>query len=98
MIFNVNFIKSNLVDFINKHNDYIFYIADMDKGLNVKKINNISKHGIIVGNEGNGISDKIGRHFNKRLLIPNYPEGRPTADSLNVAIATAITCAEFRRR
>ena len=32
-----------------------------------------------------------------RLLIPNYPEDRPTADSLNVAIATAIACAEFRR-
>ena len=59
----------------------------------------LSNHGIIImGNEGNGISDKIGRHVNKRLLIPNYPEGRPTADSLNVAIATAITCAEFRRR
>ena len=59
----------------------------------------LTNHGIIImGNEGNGISDKIGRHVNKRLLIPNYPEGRPTADSLNVAIATAITCAEFRRR
>ena len=35
---------------------------------------------------------------NRRLLIPNFPADRPTADSLNVAIATAITCAEFRRR
>lgn len=53
---------------------------------------------IIMGNEGNGISEPIRRLVNHRLLIPNYPPGRETADSLNVAIATAITCSEFRRR
>ncbi len=53
---------------------------------------------IVMGNEGNGISPAIRQLVNHRLLIPNYPPGRPTADSLNVAIATAITCAEFRRR
>ncbi len=59
----------------------------------------LSPGGIIVmGNEGNGISPEVARHINRRLLIPNYPPGRETADSLNVAIATAITCAEFRRR
>lgn len=51
-----------------------------------------------MGNEGNGLSDEIRRRVNRRLLIPSYPQGRVTADSLNVAIATAITCAEFRRR
>lgn len=53
---------------------------------------------IIMGNEGNGISPDIRQRVNHRLLIPNFPEGRKTADSLNVAIATAIICAEFRRR
>ena len=53
---------------------------------------------IVMGNEGNGISPEVARHINRRLLIPNFPPGRETADSLNVAIATAITCAEFRRR
>ena len=59
----------------------------------------LTPHGLIVmGNEGNGISPEIARKITRRLLIPNYPADRPTADSLNVAIATAITCAEFRRR
>ena len=59
----------------------------------------LTPHGLIVmGNEGNGISPEIARKITRRLLIPNYPANRPTADSLNVAIATAITCAEFRRR
>ena len=59
----------------------------------------LTPHGLIVmGNEGNGISPEIAQKITHRLLIPNYPADRPTADSLNVAIATAITCAEFRRR
>jgi len=59
----------------------------------------LSPHGVIVmGNEGNGISPAIRQLVNHKLLIPNYHTDGPTAESLNVAIATAITCAEFRRR
>ena len=58
----------------------------------------LSEEGIIVmGNEGKGISPIIAQRVTHRLLIPSYPPGRPTAESLNVAIATAITCSEFRR-
>ena len=53
---------------------------------------------IVMGNEGKGISPALAKKVNHRLLIPNFPEGRATADSLNVAIATAITCSEFRRQ
>ena len=59
----------------------------------------LSANGIIVmGNEGNGISQAVREHITHRLLIPNYHTGDHTAESLNVAIATAVTCAEFRRR
>lgn len=59
----------------------------------------LSERGIIVmGNEGNGISPEISRLINRRILIPNYPAGCETSESLNVAVATAIVCAEFRRR
>jgi len=58
----------------------------------------LSAEGIIVmGNEGNGISQPVRALVNHRLFIPSYQEGE-TAESLNVAVATAITCAEFRRR
>ena len=50
---------------------------------------------IVMGNEGNGISPDIRQLVTHRLFIPQYRHG---AESLNVAIATAITCAEFRRR
>lgn len=52
---------------------------------------------IIMGNEGNGLTEKVRRRVNRRLLIPSYRTD-DTAESLNVAIATAIVCAEFRRR
>lgn len=53
---------------------------------------------IVMGNEGNGISPEVATLVNRKLYIPNYPAGRETSESLNVAIATAIVCAEFRRR
>ena len=59
----------------------------------------LSETGLIVmGNEGNGISREVERFINQRLYIPNYPQGEKTSESLNVAVATAVTCAEFRRR
>ena len=53
---------------------------------------------IIMGNEGNGISKECGKLVNERLFIPNYPAGCDTSESLNVSVATAIICSEFRRR
>lgn len=53
---------------------------------------------IVMGNEGNGISSAISSLITNRLLIPSYPPGRPTSESLNVAMATGIVLSEFRRR
>lgn len=59
----------------------------------------LAKYGVIVmGNEGNGISDEIEKLVSDKLLIPSYPADEPTSESLNVAVATAIVCSEFRRR
>lgn len=59
----------------------------------------LTQNGIIVmGNEGRGIRAETEKFVTKRLYIPNYPENRSTTDSLNVAIATSIVCAEFRRQ
>lgn len=59
----------------------------------------LSQNGIIVmGNEGNGISKEVAKLVNHRLYVPNFPKGSITTESLNVAVATGIVCAEFRRR
>ena len=50
---------------------------------------------IVMGNEGNGIRKEIEDSIDKRLTIPRFNEN---TESLNVAVATAIICSEFRRR
>ena len=59
----------------------------------------LDKSGIIVmGNEGQGISTEVAATVSHKLLIPPYPADRSGSESLNVAVATAVICSEFRRR
>ena len=67
------------------------------EGENIYKVPHSANGIIVMGNEGKGISQPIRKRISKALRIPNYPENRETADSLNVAVATAIICSEFRR-
>ena len=53
---------------------------------------------IVIGNESEGISSRMSELVSDRLYIPPYPADSPGSESLNAAIATAITVAEFRRR
>ena len=53
---------------------------------------------IVIGNESNGISDEVSGLVSDRLYIPPYPKNDTGSESLNAAVATAITVAEFRRR
>ena len=59
----------------------------------------LEKSGVIVmGNEGQGISAEVAKCVSHKLLIPPYPADRCGSESLNVAVATAVICSEFRRR
>ena len=53
---------------------------------------------IVIGNEANGISAATAACVSDRLYIPPYPADDSGSESLNAAVATAITIAEFRRR
>ena len=53
---------------------------------------------IVIGNESNGISPAVAACVTDRLFIPPYPADDPGSESLNAAVATAVTVAEFRRR
>ena len=52
---------------------------------------------IVMGNEGNGISQRVRTLVTHPIRIPSYPKNAETSESLNVSIATAIVLAEFRR-
>ena len=93
----VNVIYANLLELLDTlPSDYPVYGTFLD-GENIYTQTLSGEGLIIMGNEGNGISDAVRAKVIRRLLIPDFHQG-DTADSLNVAIATAITCSEFRRR
>ena len=87
---------TDLDDFLKKNDSTPIYGTFLE-GENIYQ-SVLSQHGVILmGNEGNGIRPEIETLINKRLHIPSYPPDRPTMGSLNVAVATAIICSEFRR-
>lgn len=51
---------------------------------------------VIMGNEGKGVSPEVQSLVSHKLFIPPYPADRQGSESLNVAIATAITLENFR--
>ena len=57
----------------------------------------LGKQGFVIfGNEGQGISAKVAKHVDSRLLIPKAKTAG--SESLNVGVAAAITISEFFRR
>lgn len=88
---------TSLPDFIRSLGDTPVYGTFLD-GKNMYE-QSLSTNGLIVmGNEGNGIGKEVETLISRKLYIPNYPQGQETSESLNVAIATAVVCAEFRRQ
>ena len=67
------------------------YSRELDNGTDAPAM-------IVIGNESDGISDSMAGLVSDRLYIPPFPAGQPGSESLNAAVATALTVAEFRRR
>jgi TrmH family RNA methyltransferase len=52
---------------------------------------------LVMGNEGNGIRPAVEKQITNKLSIPNFSDNEIKAESLNVSVATAILCSEFKR-
>lgn len=53
---------------------------------------------LVMGNEGNGINSEIEKLLVNKIKIPEFNSNDKTAESLNVSVATAIICSEFKRQ
>ena len=93
----VNVHYTNLSELLGKLPEGFPIYGTMLDGENIYETRLQPRGAIVMGNEGKGLSPAIIQQLTHRILIPNYPPNRTTADSLNVAVATAIVCAEFRR-
>ena len=88
---------TNLAKWFSSHKGATIYGTFLE-GENIYSAE-LDKSGVIVmGNEGQGISDEVAECVSHKLLIPPYPADRCGSESLNVAVATAVICSEFRRR
>ena len=68
------------------------------KGENIYECSLPASGLIIMGNEGNGVSKEVCNNADQLLFIPSFQTSQSSPDSLNVAVATAIVCSEFRRK
>lgn len=92
----INVIYTNLQEFLQQHSQVPVYGTFLE-GENIYS-QKLSKNAfIIMGSEGKGISENLSSMVTNKLFIPNYPANTETSESLNVSVATAIICSEFRR-
>jgi RNA methyltransferase, TrmH family len=84
----------NLADFISTSSLAVW--GTFMAGESIYKTN-LPQDGIIVmGNEANGISERLEKIIQHKITIPRFSTHQKT-ESLNVATATAIVLSEFRR-
>ncbi len=82
---------TNLEDLL-KDKDLPIYGAYLE-GENVHKIKFATSGVLVLGNEANGISPAIAQYISHKITIPRFGK----AESLNVAMATAIICDNIKR-
>lgn len=87
----INIFYTDIKDFLSKQKLPILG-AFLD-GENVHKIKFPQKGIIVMGNESNGIKKEIEKVITQKITIPSYGK----AESLNVAIATAIILDNWKR-
>ena len=87
----VNFFYDNLTDVFDKWKVPV-YGAFLD-GLSIHTLENPAPGVILMGNESKGISPELESKVTQKITIPGFGK----AESLNVAIATAIMTDNFKR-
>ena len=95
MLFKVNIIEEDLKTFIPRLKDdgYLVYGTDVVAGKDVKNVNLEGKVALVLGNEGNGVSQDIKELVNDNLYIKINDD----CESLNVAAAASILMYEMAK-
>ena len=94
MLFNINIIIRELDEFINSLDGYTVYGTDVVDGNSIRDIDMPKKIGLVIGNEGRGISDNIRKLCNKFIYI----DMNSKCESLNAGVAAAILMYEVNNK
>ena len=95
MNFHINIVRDDLKNIISllKDNNYTIYGTNVVNGIDVKDVKNTDKYAIILGNEGNGISDEVNTLVDKNIYIRMNEK----CESLNVAVSGSIILYELNK-
>ena len=95
MNFHLNIIRESIPSVINKlkENNYTVYGTDVVNGLDIKNVQKAGNYAIIMGNEGNGISEEVKKLVDKNIYI----EMNSNCESLNVAVSASIIMYELNK-
>lgn len=93
MIFHINIINRNLLEFIPElsNQEYKILGTKVTHGKNIKDIEKTEKFAIIMGNEGNGMSEEVEELCDEFIYI----DMNEACESLNVGVATSIILYEL---
>ncbi|HBB90243.1 MAG: hypothetical protein A2X22_05520 [Bacteroidetes bacterium GWF2_49_14] len=97
-IFRVHLLQTSLNSFLSDLPQGFPVYASSLAGTSIYKAN-LTRNGIILmGNESKGLTPSFQNLSVNDLLIPDFSVGAGKPESLNVSVAAAIICSEFRRR
>lgn len=96
MLFHINIIVKDLEEIIKelKQNNYKIYGTKVDNGKDIKEINIKDKYALVIGNEGNGMSEKVSNLCDEYLYI----KMNTRVESLNAAVAASILMYEMENK
>lgn len=93
MMFKINIIRRNIVEVIDKlkKDNYLILGTDVINGVEVSSVNIKDKYALVIGNEGQGISDEVKDLCDKMLYI----NMNSNCESLNASVAASILMYEL---
>lgn len=94
-VFRTPVFYQDLNEFLTSHKSTLKFVTDLNGDDLYDNQMISSENGIIImGSESHGVSDNVKNNADYKIKIPSYGD----AESLNVAVAAGIICAEFKRR
>ncbi len=93
-IFNINIIETNRKEFIKKVSEWNIKLLKADmKGTNIFKFSNNEQIGIVIGNEGQGVSKELSDLCKLTVSIPM----KNKVESLNASVSGSIIMYEISK-
>lgn len=94
MLFNINIINRDLIKFITDLDGYTIYGTDVVNGIDIRSESIPSKVAIVIGNEGQGISNNVRELCDKFLYI----DMNKNCESLNAGVSASILMYEVMKK